>query len=1304
MGSIVSTLRRSNSKYILALFAIAFLYHRFPKNNNNKRRKKKKKENKLEDGKGKKRLKTSVVKSKIWNMLLPKTFTSSGAIEILQLIALYIIRIPVLLDLSDIVKEGDRVLFTRDVAAYWITFRRFLISAVSQTVIQEISTYLKKNLELKWREKVTKKLHENYFDKSNYYHVETIVSDVDARMTEDVEQTTTGYADFLNAALFNGTTGLFYLSKLWYEYGFFYAASPFIYIIVAQFTASKLVPMNFGIFRTLSSAKAKYRNAQTRLVVHSEAIAALNGANREQEILDDLFDSMNSIQRTVYDKLLYFTGCNQFFLRHLLGVVVGWFVIGPGVFTNTSADTMSIQAIANVRAEVGYQFILFIQVMYSAAMGNRMFTAYNKIQGPASRIVELFQALKGVTKRDAAEQDANFKDDNCIAFESVDVFTPTGNLLVKNLTFEVNGNNDSLLLTGHNGAGKSSIFRCLAGLWKIPTGEITKPMSKINSSSLSGDVFYLPQKPYNVVGTLVDQLTYPASANESDELSMEYLKDILGKVELGYLADRKGAFTDDTNWEDALSLGEKQRLAIARLLHHKPKFAILDECTSGVAAGMEKYLYLLLNEMDISYITISHRPILEGMHCKLLCINGDAEKTYTYKILRTPEELKEELNAGLKAEMGVGVGEATASNISTNAAGGGGGGSGSERRKSLLLHQRSQPYSNLLEDRTDRTDTMKRTFESGNSIEAMMKLLDEKGLPRNWKQKVLMVFGGIIGQALMTDVQLFFETEIFRALFQRDQMLFIRTAAFGVLGALGMAAVTSFAENAQNMLEVDLKESLTKKFMSSYMAKAGFYSLKSVDGRITDPEARISDDLNEFVEMLSSLVLEVIKPLTTITWLGYRLSRSVGVGGASSLYAYLFAAGILTRVTMPDFKSLVAKKNKELGTYKYSHSSVRTHCESIAFFGGGDREKAIAWKRFQGVLKVEKEKVWADFWFGNIKSFFVRQMPDRVQQHLRFQFAINNFQDDSKIFADGGAALSMGQHMIWGVQNAVKRSVNDLVEVSDKFNNLSGVIFRLYEMQLAIEELPTPAFRASSKKAKMIAKRNKDNNKVDLMIDTKPLNPTIQIKNLDVVTPTGQCLCSNINVDIDKDNRLLVTGPNASGKTSFFRVMGGLWPVYPSKDGQINIQGDLFLVPQRVYSVTGTLLDQVTYPIKVEEKDVTDTLIEEAQALLDLVGIGYLVGRDGGWNIVRKFEDVLSLGEQQRLGMARLFFHNPSFAVLDECTDAVSVDVEERLYKAAVSKNIVCITISKRLALVDFHETELNLGGDNKDGFVVKKL
>lgn len=57
-----------------------------------------------------------------------------------------------------------------------------------------------------------------------------------------------------------------------------------------------------------------------------------------------------------------------------------------------------------------------------------------------------------------------------------------------------------MLLTGHNGAGKSSVFRCLAGLWKIPEGQIQKPGGQGGSQSLAGTVFYLPQKPYNVLG------------------------------------------------------------------------------------------------------------------------------------------------------------------------------------------------------------------------------------------------------------------------------------------------------------------------------------------------------------------------------------------------------------------------------------------------------------------------------------------------------------------------------------------------------------------------------------------------------------------------------------------------------------------------------------------------------------------------------------------------------------------------------------------------------------------------------------
>ena len=102
--------------------------------------------------------------------------------------------------------------------------------------------------------------------------------------------------------------------------------------------------------------------------------------------------------------------------------------------------------------------------------------------------------------------------------------------------------------------------------------------------------------------------------------------------------------------------------------------------------------------------------------------------------------------------------------------------------------------------------------------------------------------------------------------------------------------------------------------------------------------------------------------------------------------------------------------------------------------------------------------------------------------------------------------------------------------------------------------------------------------------------------------------------------------------------------------------------------------------------------------------IDYLVEREGGWDSKVVWEDTLSLGEQQRLGMARLFYNKPKYGVLDECTSgkvdafstfraarlanpksitvaAVSIDVERRLYKASADMGITSITLSQRLAL-----------------------
>eukprot|EP01050_Picozoa_sp_SAG11_P003034 SAG11_NODE_163_length_13928_cov_29.869188_9_plen_224_part_00 len=168
----------------------------------------------------------------------------------------------------------------------------------------------------------------------------------------------------------------------------------------------------------------------------------------------------------------------------------------------------------------------------------------------------------------------------------------------------------------------------------------------------------------------------------------------------------------------------------------------------------------------------------------------------------------------------------------------------------------------------------------------------------------------------------------------------------------------------------------------------------------------------------------------------------------------------------------------------------------------------------------------------------------------------------------------------------------------------------------------------------------------------------------------------------------------------------------------------------------GTLADQITYPTVIKKEDRTDAINAELTKVLALVGIGYLVARWGsdgldalrdadatrefglkqqegaadltitteGFDRVVRWEDVLSLGEQQRLGMARMFYHSPKFAVLDECTSAVSIDVEEKLYETAFKKGITCITISQKMTLPKFHTQELRFGEDTPEGWVLEDI
>ena len=124
----------------------------------------------------------------------------------------------------------------------------------------------------------------------------------------------------------------------------------------------------------------------------------------------------------------------------------------------------------------------------------------------------------------------------------------------------------------------------------------------------------------------------------------------------------------------------------------------------------------------------------------------------------------------------------------------------------------------------------------------------------------------------------------------------------------------------------------------------------------------------------------------------------------------------------------------------------------------------------------------------------------------------------------------------------------------------------------------------------------------------------LRFEDVDIVTPRGDALCTNVNLTITQASPLMITGQNASGKTSFVRLLSGLWP---ARKGTVTRQADVFCVPQRIYMTLGTLAEQVTYPQTIMKQDRTPEVEEHLQKLLDTVGIGYLVSRWGGDAVCR---------------------------------------------------------------------------------------
>ncbi|KAK3843687.1 MAG: ABC transporter transmembrane region 2-domain-containing protein [Linnemannia gamsii] len=543
---------------------------------------------------------------------------------------------------------------------------------------------------------------------------------------------------------------------------------------------------------------------------------------------------------------------------------------------------------------------------------------------------------------------------------------------------------------------------------------------------------------------------------------------------------------------------------------------------------------------------------------------------------------------------------------------------------------------------------------------------------------------------------------------------FIRGLGYWFAIALPATYTNSMAKirYLQSKLSIAFRTRLTRYVHDLYLNdQVTYYRALNLDDRIQGVDQYITTDVAKFCDSLAGLYSNLGKPILDTIIFNYQLMRSIGVSGMGGLFVSYVVTAFLLRMVTPAFGKLAAVEAKLEANFRSAHTRLITNAEEVAFYNGADLEHSILTRTYKRLIRHINSIYKIRIAYNMFEDFIIKYCWSAVGltlcalpvffPALGGVDSVKDITSGDKVVGNRTKGFITSKRLMMSLADAGGRMMYSYKEMSE----LAGSTLRVYNLISVLHQLQAGQFEGAAPSAAGSSTSSQDGDaEIYSMADIRGIinygYEGIRFVGVPIVTPSpgnangGEELVRNLNVDVKPGDHMLVTGPNGVGKTGFARLVSGLWPVFRGEVSRPNPK-DIFYIPQRAYLSIGSLRDQVIYPHSHADMIKAGRTDEELMTILKHVHLSYIPDREGGMDTVKEWKDVFSGGEKQRMNMARLFYHKPKFAILDECTSAVSSDVEGLMYNHAKDMGITLITISHRPALFKYHLHLLKLTGDH---------